>query len=684
MKKISLLITFTLALLLAGCPEENELLVNPEPITKSVRIRVLNLSRFGSPLSFRFDGEVETEAIGYGELTRLIVPPDIAPYDSLLFEAIGPDGNTEFIPSRRPRLFRNVDYTYIVLPSTKEDSIQAEIRRLLLTQTTPALPENNTNAYLKIISGVDQEGFSVSVRDGCQSGQELNISAGLGLISSARELPSGERIVSLVAITDDGAVGIGTYTINLTEQGQYILLVLEAPESPTGYDILLLDEQDENSILTELVPMKGNALSIRIANLGIEPINMRFNSMENPFGTISENSMTEYRSFGACQSIFPDTVEISLLSGMSSSSFTTQLNVGENYTIVNLEDYRELDEEGKPLLTPLLVEPLDLTYVKQTGYSTVRVINGISTDIGITLSVASNSEQTGNAPSGTLDEETLSRNFLAGKAIASSLSFGEISPATEILPGRLPITLFTSAQPAQFLDGYINEFLPDKEYICLVYGTIEEPKLSIISDETPGGQLTLPLTGTIVQIVNAKPSAELLPIEMSSATGYTPLSQARIAYTNSVGTVLPEGTANISIDGQTISSDVLKTNRLLVVATGNGLITENKPKMSYEGRAFATRFIHAAASAPGILIKDSEEAEPYFDPMVFGESSDDLILDIATSFAFYFYNSDNDELIATAQDIALNYYKSYYLIFAGEQSAETENNGYSLIVAQEF
>lgn len=675
MKKLSLFLAVLLSLFLAGCPEENPDLVNPEPVTQLTRLRVLNLSRAEAPVNVRIDGELLIEDIAYGEITELQQPPDVPPYDSLRFEVLSSSGELLFEPARRPRLFRNIDYTYILLPSTKEDTIQADIRRLITSQTTPSVPVNNPNAYLKLVSGVDKDGFGISLREGCQSGEQLLLSSSLGLVTAARELAPGERVISLVATREGMAPEtIGTFELSLETQKQYLILVMEEGD---GYKVLLLDEEDETSTLTPLETVENQELSIRVANVTGEVLNIGVNSDLTAFPDVQSQYMTEYSIFGACQSVNPDTFRIAS-TGDPISTVTEQLNVGDNYTMLVYGDFAD----G---LKWKFVRPIPLSYQKKDQHSTVRVINLIEDKTGVTLSVASNSEQVKNAPAGLLSEPIINRNFVSGSALAASLRYGELSAPTETVHGRLPITLFTSAQPAQLLGAYIYEFLPDEDYICIIHGSEEEPKLSIISDNSPGGTIEALEEGAVVQVVNAKSSEEPVGLSISSSQGYAPLTQAKLVYTNSVATVVPVGNVETTVDGGVQNNMAESAKRLLIIATGNGNIALNDPKMSFEGRNFAYRLIHAAPDAPPILIKKDPEGGPVFEKVGFGEASAPFIDPIEANYAFYIYDADADKLIATAQDIALNYYKRYYLIFAGEGAErDPDDNSYSLIVAQEF
>ncbi len=674
-------------LILTGCPEEDEGLVNPEPVTNTVGIRVLNLSRADQPISFRFDSELEMGPIGFGELTNLSSPPDIPPYDSLIFEVLDLSGDVIFTPPVRPRLFRNINYTYIILPSRSTDSIQAEVGRLLVSQSAPSFREDDRDTYLKVLNGIDKDGISVVLRDGCPSGDEILRSAVFGIPSAQKGIAEGERTVSVTIEQEGESQAIGTYNIDVERRKQSMILVTEDMSSPTGYRVGIFDEEDELSQITSLEPVEENTLSIRLLNLADDNLSASFNSNANAFGDVNPYSVSNYRVFGACQTVYPDTVRYTVGPDTDTLPNLYTFNVGQNYTIVNYPDDRDstFTENNQ-----IIINPIPITYQKQPGFATVRVFNAIPDDIGITLSIASNSLQI-PAMIGELGENVLERNYVAGNAIASSLTFGSLSPASNIAPGSLPLALLTAANPASFISGYIAEFEADKDYVVYIYGDKEDPKLSVIAEDMDGGELQEPVKGSILQVVNADPGVEPANITITSATGYQPIEGAKIAFTNTLSTIVPLGDVVININGTVLSSTVGLLNRVVAIADPSGGQIHQMAKMDFEGRLFGMRLIN---SAPGIenltVVADDLENTPIFDPLPYGFYSAPVYWDGARSYVFYAFNG-NDRLLSTTSDIPLDHFKAYYLIFAESGGIpdptlpeDEQPDEYTIIVTQEF
>ncbi|GAB5466970.1 MAG: hypothetical protein Kapaf2KO_24060 [Candidatus Kapaibacteriales bacterium] len=662
-------------------------MVNPVPITQSIGIRVLNLSDEAEPITFQFDGQVTTQPLSFGQLSQVVQPPDVAPYDSLVFEGLSPSGEVVFFPPRRPRLVRNVVFTYIVLPSLPNDTIQMDAGRMIQTQTAPSFEPNDQRAYIRLINGLRsrdiENQYSISLRDGCQSGNVITSASAFGLASSSVGVAPGERVITLVVTNQGVETTLGTFSQEFLTQNQYSILVIDKDPSDLGdVQIALLDEEDENSALQQMQPVLEKELRLRTVNLTNEDIDFTYNSATGLLPQIPTGNISEYATLAACQSTIPDTFVLTTsLSGMT-SSLVQGLSVGSDYDLAVLGG--EINGTDTTELRTLLIEPVPLEYIKKPGHATVRVLNALEGNIGITLSVASNTSQiTESGGVGEFTEGELTRNYLAGKPLATSLTYGRLSSPSEVLPGTLPITLFTSAQPATLLGAYIQRLMPDTEYVIYIYGTQDNPKITFTTTSTTSGQLAEPTKGTITQIANLDVSSDNIDVSISSTSeNYIPITNAKLSFGNSLATVLPFGTADITAAGKTNSLTIAEGRRTLITVNRNDALLLDMEQLRYTGTEFGRRFINAAIGAGSIDIKE-ESVKKVFD-LGYGQFTENFLGADTRSYVYYASPVGSEEDIASIQDVPHSSRKGYYIILGNSPEDQTQGDPYRFYIFQEF
>jgi hypothetical protein len=663
-----------LPFLFSGCdkPEENPDLVNPPFVYPTLGIRYLNLSGDDVARTLRLNGEDLIKEIPFGQVSEQINPPA----DSTYLEIIK-DGEVDFRQTKPVKyLVRNLNYTFMSVESKKgtADSLYNVTDSIVYFQTTMVPPDDN-EAYLRIFSGMN-DSAKYSVRYGCPNGASLLSPVGYGDIQiQAKTVIAGLIPVSVIRTVGSDNEVVGVYELNLEALGQYCLLVLPDYDK-SGPVVYLYDEQTAE--IESVIPanfITEQTSSIRVINMSSEPVSVQTDFAETIASGLQANSISDFANVTACASQTKDVLYFDTAGEIDTNE--TSLEVLERYTFVNL------DSADVTAYKQLQIPP-SLDRTKLLGDSVrIRVINGISEYGSLTLSM-------GTRNGGDI--------ITTGDYLCNTLPYGEYTQENIFAPGRAPLTLFTSTQPAKLIYAANTEFKPDKDYIIIITKDSEgEPALTIIESEDTSQDVTFMQEGVFAQFVSTASGIGNINLDLTSG-GKTLLAGGTISPGSIVATIVPEGELNVDASGTTYSVTADKEKRLLVVIAGDedglDIFDINTAPLQTGDQFYTRRFVNATNDIENMVVRELAWTDPeeVNGPSIYGtalkyEVSNISEVTLENKKTFFFFDGLTDmDHKSKISDLIFSFNKAYTIILGGEYDSKSEldSKGYFLTIVQEY
>lgn len=654
-----------LIILLLSCAEENPDLVNPPSIANTINIRFINLGGTIENRTLEMIENTRIENVAYNSSSATVNPPA----DSTTFKVLQNTNLEHTFKNIFKFRIRDVNYTFLALPSFDNSNNYQNVDTLLNFRTALTVPQNTDECLVRFFNAMPDSLASYSLRIGCPNGELVAPFMRYGTVmAQAKVVKSGEVAFSLVK-----AIGAQTEIINLygsilEPRGQYTFVLAKGSDGKEK--LMFLDENNldadayiEAPIITERIA------NIRAINLSDDNIDISRISGEMISADLLTNYIDIYSATTTCSSEDPDSLIVS--NSFGTDTIITSLEVLEDYSIAAFK-------AAKGLKT-VLVKPVPNTLLDD-GKATIRIVHGAENFEGITVSLGAR-----NTPV----SQNNKRNFIIGELLATKLYYGEISKQVYLEPDiegqkfQIPLTIFTSTEPANLVYSSLVEIEPDKEYLLLFsVDNFGSPIAHFIEQSEENKTPDLLEQGTMVQILNAVPGLE----EMSVHTGNGLLEDAKIDFSSSLATVIAPGSQNIEINGVTYSLQSDPDLRPLVIAAGNSenidiFALNNHPMGAIYGE-YKRNFVNASEEVTRLGIKevDDDDIPPSF-IVDYKFSSGVETLKLDNKQAFFFQNQDTGEEIFQLGDINPSFAKNYYYIFAGKKEI---GDGYTVIIMQEF
>ncbi|MCX7908266.1 MAG: hypothetical protein N2560_01945 [Ignavibacteria bacterium] len=645
MKKIY----FFALLILFSCAKEDPNLVNPPPPYKSIRIRLLNAYNSNDFVSWGYNGSQLSNKLGYLEISNAIMPP---PFDSINIEFYQNNRKVYTTP-RKIRLVRETRYLIISGKSLKEGS---DIDTFLILSTTYGLPKKLGMSHFKFVNLVRDSNLKVSIIEGCPNGKPLVSSVSYFNYPYLKTIPYGSYTISIVL--NDGNISnfYNTYSLTFLEDREYTLFF--APKKNGSYGLFLYDDYDTTQTsLIELIPKEERVSHLRVVNFSSENISLQRVPTQVLVENLEPKKISKYVNISACQSSNLDSIRV--ISNTSDNFIGYSFDIFKKYSLFVFDS---VYNNKKLLIVPpvIIKEPT-------VGRSIIRVLNSVDTNFAFTLSLGTRNI---NNPIG----------YKSGEILATGLKSNRVSNPILIEPGYLPLTLFSSTEPAFLIKSSFTTIYPDKSYLIVIHknssGKID---LSLLLDEQEDSYIEELETGCFVQVLNG-----FLDLPNLSISFPNYLQNIKIDSKESFATVLPKSIRKILINKveKEITLDVNKTGLFVIAGYGQDFdfFDISIPSMGNEMGSYRRRFFNASKEIENVgIFYDSAKQKVVVKELNYGEVSNVEKVFLERKFSLVFYDNVKNKMLAQFNDIFLSFGKNYSLVFLG-----TGKKGFSLIVLQEY
>lgn len=640
---------------LLSCASENDSLVNPPPRFETVKVRFYNLSQDFEPRTLIMENETQISNVPYSKASSYTQPPA----DSVVLE-VKKGELSEYKSDIRFRFGRNVSYTFIGLPTPFNSPNPKPLDTVIAFSTSVAISQNPNEAYLKMFNANPDSTISYSMISGCPNGSVLSSSIFYRKVSPVSIVRSGEVPISIVKRRGIEDSLVGLFVFNFEKKGQYTIIIKNKGMSE---EVVLLDELNGT---TEAISSPGTIdareAEMKILNFSSEPIEVNKMPGEVISSGLIPNFIDKYEKVSACGSIDKDTIGV-YVGGSLKSKATMSIEVLEKYTIA------VFDSANLKASKIVKAEPVFLT--EELGNrAIIRVINGDYILPGVTVSVGA--REIPNASG-----EDLQRGFRSGDALASRISFGDISGYKLMEPGLLPIAVFTSTEPAKLVTSARVQIEAGKKYLLVVYTNQGKQSISVIEDGTQNTAISASPEGVFVQAIHATPGKDFISLNFPGLFG-----NAKLNYTGSLATIVEAGETTVEFGGVQHKINATPKERVMLIASG----TTNEPEVFdltstpiyADPSYYIRRYINASKAAQNINVKinDSTVVMPN---VLYGTRSGFEKIYKEKKFSLLFDNAEDNKRLVRIDDLLLTNNKTYSLIFVGNAT-----NGYSLVIQQEY
>lgn len=648
--KLKIIFLFSLlALIASSCPEEDPDLVTPPSFSESVNIRFLNLSR-NSQLALGFDQEKITENIGYYGFTDSFKPENDSAFISLY------ENNTKLFELERVvKFIRDINYIYTAVPNPIDFS-----RDTLFSFTNIGdIVVSEVEASVKFINLYADNEASFSIVKGCPGGNTITTSLLKYLDYTPAEGQRADRefIFSILKIIGDDFEVIGTFKTEFRPEKEYTILMSGRENQPV--EIFMIDELDLTSNLNEASNVDNQVTEIKLNNLTTNQETLYYNGVE------IANVLPKFQS---------DFIEISACISTSAETFTIQSGSEIQFSPVVNEKYNAISYNSSNTFgSELMIIPPPLLNLNREEKPVVRCLNLGNTDAALNVSIGANSNFINQ------DNQELIRNYSAGVNLARQLNYKILSQPSIIGEGNLPILIFNSREPADYLYSFMYKFEKNHNYLIVSYPDDNEIKYTVIDEGITNSEIPEFQEASIINFVNGDYSEQSHLIGLSNQNGSV-LENANLLYGSSLTSLISPSLAKLSFTNSSTDINIDIGKRLLAIKDINDIYSfqTNKEEANQAGYKFRIANFSDKETAmikvqTGVRIEtifdnvDRFELTPYHT-----ELSQGRIFVICE-------NNQNQEIFFTSSEVNVSRMKVYTFVLVGNQL-----NGYKLITLQDY
>lgn len=658
MKKLFTILIGSFVIFLTSCIEEDPQLVNPPSKADKIFIRFINFSGDYQAKKMSFDNGISTNMVNYSKSTLAANPPA----DSSHISIININNQTEYKTSRLLKFSPNIYYSYVSLPGPLSQGNPKPTDTIFTITSSLAMPNNTTDAYIKLVNLYPDSLKTFSLMLGCPSSTPLFSGLRYMQQTSPSFVRTGLVAFSIVSFKESIPEIIGTYSLQTKERGQYAVVI--GKNQSDGIGVYTLDELDLTTNSFKDAPIIDkkytNLKSINVSNKEISVIH-------NSSSVISQNQPLEWISKNnqivACESQSKDTIAI-LSENQVVSNITYSFEVLENYLLV-------VADSGKKLASKSVILP-PTRISNYNNKALIRVVNLAWDFQNIDVSI------------GSRQDKSSGLGYSSGNALVKNLEYGKYSEPILINEGSIPLSIFTSFEPSEMLDNsnsYVNK---NKEYLLVVSQNQKGELLKYMIDteleDTPfqSNEKT-----SFVQILNAVTDVDLVNISINND-----IENGKLFYTNVLATNLLYPNNNITVKsdkseiGITINPKIEHRYTLILTGTSSNLdyvLLENKIEKS--NAFFAQiRFINTIQDIPQISIVEKIKDTSVIAILPYKEYTFYNNLDKIKRYTYYFFDNQTMKSFLNF-NFEATLGKKYSLILAG--GSKTLNK-YSSILIQEY
>jgi len=260
------------------------------------------------------------------------------------------------------------------------------------------------------------------------------------------------------------------------------------------------------------------------------------------------------------------------------------------------------------------------------------------------------------------------------------------------LPGKAPITLYSSTSPQRLLGAFVGEFEANRSYLVIISNNSSGSiKISVLDENGDESNVSYLEEGAYVQIGHLVPELDELIFSIENI-----LPNAKLFFQNSLATVIPLGINKITAGNNELPINTSNKTRDILVFAGDKNNTDilhiQSQPLAYNPGAFQRRFINAAKDISLLQIYDNDPIKfPTLPPIVtdlsYGTVSEPSAVFLDRRFSYFFYNQTKEDLLKQINDISMSFGKNYTVVFGGNNkilSNKPITYNYNIIIFQEY
>ena len=639
-----------LLFLFSSCAKENNNLVNPAMIFETVNVRFLNFAGDEKPRTLVLDKTTSFSNIAYNTISNFSNPPS----DSVYIEVLN-NGVVEFNTGELKHKFaRNTRYIIMALPSPLGSPNYKVVDTIVKIQTTSVAPYDTNECYLKMFNANNDTSCTYTLLLGCPNDSAIISQLQYKKSSGIRNIYKGTRTFSILKNTSNDTTLLGVYQLELKGSKQYVIIINKKDE------VFFVDElSEEPNILLHPQVITERDAYIRVINLSSTDITINNIPGGEIVSNLNPNFIDKYHKISTCNNRDRDKIQL-IANAVCTDTVKYPFEVFNKYTAI------ALDAKGKAGNKLVLVAPNRIAINNVSNKAIIRVINGNYEKSGINVSIGAREANNENG-------------YESGNVLAKALTAGNVSNGVTFEGGVLPISVFTSTEPAKYLFSS-NVFVENnKSYILVIDFKDGDGQLTLIEENEELKPIEFAEQSVFVQIVNVVNNIKQSSIEINNL-----LSKAKLYMSNSLATFVPVGNTTITINGKEINFTATASDRVIVIASGTKDNTDIFAiKSKYLGatdKDYKRRYINAAYDVPLLRVK-SDSTNNYIlqENISYKTASQVETFTREKKFALFFENQIDGKFLSKAADLMMTLRKNYSVIFYGSKSTS-----YNILILQEY
>lgn len=639
-------------LLLSSCAEENENLVNPATIYETVNVRFLNFAGDEGVRTLVLDNDLHFDNIAYNTISRSSNPPS----DSVTIDVVK-QGTIEFSSGEVKHKFaRKTRYIIVALPSPLNAVDYKPVDTIVKIQTTSVSPYDTNECYLKMFNANNDTSCTYTLLLGCPNDSAIIKNLHYKASSGIKNIYKGIRTFSIVKNTPSDTTLLGVYELELLASRQYAIIINKKDE------VFFVDElsDNDNILLNPKVVTERDAY-IRVINLASVPITVNNVPGDEIVSNLNSNFIDQYHRISTCSHRDKDQIQL-VANSVCTDSVKYPFEVFKKYTVLAL-DYNE-KAAGKLIL----VAPNRVASNNTLNKAVIRVVNGNYNNSGINVSIGAH-------------DASNEFGYEAGNILAKTLIAGNVSNEVAVEGGNLPITVFTSTEPAKYIFS-ANVFVENnKSYILVIDYTNQKGRIALISEDDELKSIEYYNPSVFLQVVNVVENLQYANINIKNV-----LTDAKLNRENALATFVPVGNNTITINGKTHEFNAEETDRLLIIASGNSsdidIFNIKSKTLGASSNDYKRRYINAAYDVPLLRVKsDSANTSNSIlqESIAYKTASDVETYTREKKFTLFFENQQDGNFLIKSTDLLMTLRKNYSVIFYG-----SKKTNYNILILQEY
>ena len=645
----------TVIALLAGCASEDMSIVNPEPGSRRILVRLFNMIPDGASRRLVLEQGFQSSDVAPLKFSDSVRSPG----DSSFIE-IYAGATREFRSGMRARFVQNAVYDVFTLAKVGRPT---EFDTVLVTNANAALTTVPV-AQVRLVNLIPDSTRLFDVRLGCPSGTSLVRNAvPFGQASLYTEVFPGPTVFSIVDVRNQQPSVIGTFECQLAERTPYSIIVYRDATSDDALIMFIQEDDYTRQATRPFVPVEARTADMRVVNLARSAVRVTLPRTSTTVTSgLAQNTSSPFASIITCETERPDVVQVNFDDGREVID-STSLVVRGTYTVYASDS----GSSAAMIITPGIQRPFG-----SSGQSVVRIVNTSTTAPDVVVAIGARTDVA--APAG----------IVSGSTIARDVRFGQFSAPIAVRSGTVPITIATSTRPTRVLELTTLELEADKNYDLVVFDEGGQAQTMLIEERQAPCQLQKLEDGTLVYIIIGSSRCTIVTLRLG-----TVIDAGSIFPGNSIASTLPVGSVSYSMGG--IDATLVTQNgerSMLVYAEGGGtpnVITISSPPLLPQAGVTRRRVVNATEDVALVSVAiDSIPSEPGVGEylardVAYGNASPVSVANLDRRGTYYVYDSMTREQLYTLPVQLAPLGSNFSLIVVGRKET-----GYEVIVTQEF